>query len=59
VGGRELRWQLITTRLAIELILSGVHGFRLGEDLARDLLVVERLILVRACRELGPVKSER
>jgi hypothetical protein len=58
VGGREPRWQLIATRVPEALVLSGVDGFRLSEDLACDLLVVERLILVRARGQLRPVNGD-
>jgi hypothetical protein len=42
--GRELRRQLVATRLAVELVLGRVDGLGLFDDLARQLLVVEVLV---------------
>ena len=58
LGGRELRRQLVTARLAVELILGRVNGLGLLEDLARKLLVVEVLVARRVGLHLRPVDTD-
>lgn len=55
---RDLRRQLVATRLSVELILSGVGLPGLLDDLAGDLLVVHHRVPVGVCSDLRPIDRD-
>jgi hypothetical protein len=59
VGGREHRRQLVAAGLPDLGVFLGVDGVGLGEDLARDLLVVPRRLRRRVGRQLGAVDRDQ
>ena len=58
LGRRELRRQLVTARIAELRVFFSVDGVSLGEDLARDLLVITRGLRRRIGRELGAIDGD-
>ena len=50
--------QLVAARLAIELILGGIHRLGFFEDLARELLVVDVGVAARVARQLRAVDGD-
>jgi hypothetical protein len=55
LAGAEPLGQLVAARLAVELVLDLVDAPCLGDDLARDPLVVEVRLAARVRGDLGPV----
>jgi hypothetical protein len=55
---RQLRRQLVTARLAVELVLGRVDRLGLLKDLARELLVIEVLVARRVGVHLGAVHRD-
>jgi hypothetical protein len=56
--GRQLLGQLVAARIAVELILGGVGGLGLLEDLARKLLVIDVRVATGVGMKLGPVDRD-
>jgi hypothetical protein len=50
--------QFVAAGLAVKLILSGVDGLGLVEDLAGNLLVIEILVATGVGVQLGPVDGD-
>jgi hypothetical protein len=57
-AGAQPLGQLVTARLAIELVLGRVRSGGLGEDLRGDLLVIARRVMRRGRRDLGAVDGD-
>ena len=56
--GRQLARQLVAARVAELLVFLGIDGVGLGEDLARDLLVIARRLRRGVGRHLGAVDGD-
>ena len=56
--GRQLVRQLVAARVAELLVFLGIDRVGLGEDLARDLLVIARRLRRGVGRDLGPIDGD-